>query len=596
MITRNDFEDIFETLKVEKQKSWLENLTSNFFIPESKRFWSVYQTPFFKFILDFLDNPENEIISLICSSQIGKSIFLCGIAIEWALRYPGENVLFYCPDNSNAKMFLEKKLIPAILNSSNYSKHLPKTDNGEIDRKLFTKTLIKFVNGSTIEVLGIAGSNNTVSRTCSLVIADEFASAKTLRKNGGDLIPLLSRRLTSKAYNPNKMIIASTPLAPEKDIHKLWLESRQYQWGFKCPECGEDLTFDFKQLKWDHDSEMNKIELADKISSGEIEVYYECPHCKRKILESEKMELMSNGKPICVGNQDKSVNQVSLKVTGLYTTQKWSKYASDFCKTDGNIKNLMEFNTQVLCEPWNPFGGDKNIKKTSFKIGTHKKGIPPENTYKLIAGIDVQGNRYYYTVWAYTRDKKILLIDYGMPDFDLTRPFEVDSLPYELMSRSYGDFKISKAVMDVGFRQSVTIQICRQCGIIPVKGQEKARFANQYFYTIKDSEIKFCPLQESNELLDTLILNETIEFPQDINLNEEIIEHFLNVIKVKNAYKDKFDGARRDYRDTTRYALSYIISQNYHVDIQKAEYVAKNEEAIKQRVKKNHQILSNIFS
>lgn len=594
MLNTQDLKDIFDCLDIEDQKSWVERMTQNFFIPESGRYWSLLRVPFFKFILDKLDDPEVEQIGLMCTSQIGKSIFLCGIAIEWALKYPGENVLFYCPDNSNAKMFMEKKMLPSIFASNEYLKYIPKCDNGEIDKSKITKNLIQFTNGSTIEVLGIASHNATVSRTCSLVIADEFSSAKTLRKNGGDLLSLISRRLTAKSYNPHKLILASTPLKPNQDIHKFWSESKQYEWGFKCPHCNEFQSYDFRQLKWTSDKTITQSELSDSILSGKKDVHYLCPHCKQKIYESDKVKLLSEGKELIVGNANINKN-IALRLNGLYSLERWEKYASDFVQTKDNIKNLMEFNTQVLCEPWNPFGSDRSIDKKTFEYGNYKKGTIPEDTYKLIAGIDVQENRFYYTVYAITKNKKISLIDWGMPDFDITDPFNQDSLPYLMYNRSYGGQRISKIIIDVGYNQHVLMKICREIGAIPLKGRPKAKHANQYLYKLNDPEIRFCPLQESNKLLDTIIIQKTLQLPQDIDQNDEIFEHFFNVIEKKEVYQDKFDGARRDYRDATRYAISYIYSQNLIQEMDRIEYQKQNIDVIKNKAKQNAANIANLF-
>ena len=53
-----------------------------------------------------------------------------------------------------------------------------------------------------------------------------------------------------------------------------------------CPHCGAYQTLKFKQLKWE----------GDEMTEAQRTAYYECEHCKEKIHDSHKMQMLRAGK------------------------------------------------------------------------------------------------------------------------------------------------------------------------------------------------------------------------------------------------------------------------------------------------------------
>lgn len=598
MISKNELKSLSECLIYEEEKSFLEAIQENLFIRDADKYWSIYRTPFYRFILEKLEDENVETIALLCSSQVGKSILLCGIAIEWALRYPGENVLFYCPTNDDAKTLMDSKMIPALLDSRNYRKRLPKCDNGEIEKSALSKGLVRFDNGSTIKVLGIAGKTATVSKTSSLVIADEFSKCRSLQKNSGRLFDLLKRRITSKAYNPHKLIVASTPLNANEDIDEVFRESKQFTWAFPCPHCGSVLNLDFTNMKRDAKPEgMSNTVYSDKIASGEFKVWYECPECEGKIEEEDKPELLYNGFSECIGNEELSEKSIAIRLQGLYSSEKWANYMRDWIKSQDSIQSLMEFKAQVLVQPWEK-PSSKALVKSDFQKNATRKGIPPEDTYKLVAGIDVQGNRYYYVVLAVTTSKKIVLIDWGMPEFKLEDHRNPESIPYKLSKRIYGNHSISKIILDGGFNQSLMLEISRDIQQAQlIKGTKRAKYANQFLYKIKTDDVLFCPKVDTNELFESLVIGQKFELPNDIHINEELLDHYCNVVrKGSGMYVDYVDkDPRIDYRDATRYAISWIFYAKLLEEVDREEYKKINSEEIKKKAQQMSKNIANAF-
>lgn len=560
MILQNDLETIANGLDWEDYPSFSKSIEDNLYIP-TKGYYSLWKTPFFRFILDLMEDKEVEVIGLMIPSQIGKSQLLTGICLEYARRYAGNLILYYCPDQKLATELASEKLIPSVNDSSTYSSLINKCANGSIDRSSFTNTSVSFYNGSEIRVLGAGGKTALVSKTSPLVILDEYARMKSLSKNAGDVLSMAITRTTTMSYGNRKVIAASTPLEPNETIHKLHQESRQYTWEVPCPNCGTYQFLAFENLKWDKpdDEGLDDIRFADRMKSGSIDVYYKCPHCSHKIYEKDKLLTLNKGRMVCSGNADLSNKQISIHLNGLYNLVKWNDLAARFIVAKNNPIKMQEFKNQVLAAPWEETAKTRKLKIESIAVSDYNKGQLPTDTYKIIAGIDVQDNRFYSVVLAITWDKKIYVVDWEMPSFNLEDPYNPDSYPFLLESRYYDGQEIEMMALDTGDNTSVTYalsQTLNRCQ--PIKGYPKSRYGNQLSFKSTKQNLLLVHLQETNDFLENLILQKRFLIPADMTENDDYLKHLANVVKRNGKYVDRHEKARTDYRDATRYALALI--------------------------------------
>lgn len=596
MLNEDDLEELIDCFDIAPYQNFPESIESKLYIPESKSFYSLYRTPFFRHVLESVENPSIDILSLLVPSQVGKSQLIAGISIEWATRFPGELVLIYCPNNGNAADLMSRKIIPSVENSTQYQKCLIKCANGEVDRSSITKNSIKFSNGSEIQCVGVGGKTSRQSKTCSLVILDEYARMKTTTKDG-DILAQAKTRTTSKSYSNRKVIVASTPLLADEDIHKLYKESRQITFEVPCPNCDTFQFLDFSNLKWEKQEDISDVIFSDMIADEKVEVYYECPHCNHHIKEKEKPELLNRGRIVIDGNEHLSGKQTCLHLNGLYSLEKWANIAAKFIRSQNDIQNLIEFKQQTLAEPWAVEAKSKTLKKETYTKGDFNKGIPPEDTYKIVAAIDVQENRYYYTTVAYTKSKKVCLIDWGEEYYNIENPFNPETLPYNLERKFYGKHEVHYVALDCGFNQDINIELCRSLSKTQgIRGFDQSKFSSVYMTKFKDPYLQWIPKNNTNELLDMLVIGKAFQIPSDTDVNDELLDHLTNVIKKGKFYVDIKDGARRDWRDCVRYCLALIKHFNFAKEVDQAVYVEANKEEIERKKAVNRANLNRMFS
>lgn len=600
MIYPIDLIPILDILIPKKQIPFVESIEENCFIPSSKSKYSLWRTPYFRPILERLEDKETDIIGLMIPSQVGKSQLACAIAIEWALRYPSENVLYYVPTENDIQVFINEKLIPSIIDSPNYASRLPKNLNGSDRREALTNKGIKFDNGSEIKVLSTSSKTALISKTASLVILDEYSAMGNSQRDRGDIIDLALTRMSSKVYQNRKLLVLSTPLQTGKDIHRFYLESRQYQFDFPCPYCGTFQPFLFEHLKYPKRPEsLSHLDFADQIQSGLVPLWYECPHCNSHIEESQKQNLLNQGEIALSGNNHLSESKICLHLGGLYSLEKWKNILAKWYRAQGDSLRLQEFQTQVLASPWEAEAGVRKLRSESFSRSDLSKGVYPKDCYKVVFGIDIQHDRYYWTALAYCESKKIHIVDWGTIPYD--RSFITDSSHwiFNIESTLPKGIILDQIILDSSDGQNLE-EIMDLAEALPksqaIKGDNDRVPHPEYLYKKKDPRFLFCGKQASNSLFDTLINAKDLLFPIDTPDSADIFTHILNVIKIKGSWEDRERGVRTDYRDCIRYALSWIFYQDFSSQVDKKIYRKTHSEQIQIRQSANRQKLNSIMS
>jgi len=561
MIGKSDYEELFGCLEVEEHVSYADAIEANLYIPESNSFYSLYRTPFFRFILERLEDRDTRVIGIMVASQVGKTVLLVALALEWMARNPSSNVLYYTPDQSTANMIASDKLLPPVTTSPYYANLLKKNDNDTINRSSLGKNKVKYVNGSSITVQTAGGKMSLVGRSSPLVLLDEFGKMKSLAKNiSGDVLALAETRTTAFAKSNRKIIAAGSPDLEGETIAKLHSEAKQYAYYFDCPHCNHEQTLDFNFLQWDKpDKEVSNVYFANMLKSGKLSTYYVCPSCQGRIEEKQKNILLNKGRMKCVGNEDLSEDKISIHINGLYGVASWGEIASKYILSQDDSEIYKEFVQQVLAAPYQENEKTKKIKLESIGRSGLPKGKIPDNTYKILGGVDVQANRLYYVLAAFTTNKEIVVFDWGEPSFDIEgNPLNRQSFPYEVLDRMYDGHEVEMLLIDAGFNTKNVIDLCLDLPRAQaIKGFNKAKFSKQYAFRSKDPNLLMIPIQDTNELLESYIKSKTILFPDDIDDSNEIFHHLTNVIRQDGKYQDRKKGVRTDLRDSLRYLTAF---------------------------------------
>ena len=199
--------------------------------------------------------------------------------------------------------------------------------------------------------------------------------------------------------------------------------------------------------------------------------YYECEHCKHRIDDKHKMDMLRQGEWRTVNeSQVRVVRSVAYHLSSLYSP--WVTFgdvAYEFVKSKDKPSELMNFINSWLAEPWKS-AKTKSTQNLVFTQSEVPRGVVPQHAPLLIASVDVQQDHFWWEVRAYAHGVSSYLVDYGQASSwaDLTEILIDREYPSE-----YGEArKIVRAGIDSGYRTDEVYQYCAQYPevCVPVKG------------------------------------------------------------------------------------------------------------------------------
>jgi len=333
--------------------------------------------PWFVEIINNLDDPKLESITVSSGAQIGKTTLEI-IAMAYCLCVWDSPALVVFPTQEQAESLLRRRAMP-IFKASKSLNNIVKADR---DHK---SSLEIFGINSSVKA-GWAGSAASLSSVpCKMVLIDEVAKMGDSVGEEADAVSLATARVATYRNQGSKVFCVSTPVYDHGVFYNQYNKGIIHHWGFKC-SCGMLSLPNFQRLKWPKDSPFAQIE------SGAVE--YQCEHCEKRYKEREYRVAIRNG--MWVVNdplvEAKSSNHKSYWLTGLMSDNyTFGFLVKEFLVSKDNPSNFQHVMNSYFGEFW----AEKRVemKESSLqKLVTDEVAlvVPPE-TMRLVAGLDVGG-------------------------------------------------------------------------------------------------------------------------------------------------------------------------------------------------------------
>ena len=403
--------------------------------------------------MDKFTDPLIESISLCFGAQIGKTEAELNM-IGYALHQTASPVMMVYPTDTIAKFASDKRVQPMIRSVE------PLADMYDESSKLLE---LDFVNGNYMVLVGANSPSSLSSRSIKYLFFDEIDKYPAFSGKEANPIKLAEER--TKTFVDKKIVRVSTPTIESGNIWQSYMDANERkQYYVPCPQCGVSQTLKFKQIKWPEEHHGN----ADMIRDT---AYYECEHCKQRIDDKHKMDMLRQGEWRAVNeSQVRVVRSVAYHMSSLYSP--WVTFgdvAYEFVKSKDKPSELMNFINSGLAEPWKS-AKTKSTQNLVFTQSEVPRDIVPQHAPLLIASVDVQQDHFWWEVRAYAHGVSSYLVDYGQASSwsDLTEILIDREYPSE-----YGEArKIVRAGIDSGYRTDEVYQYCAQYPevCVPVKG------------------------------------------------------------------------------------------------------------------------------
>lgn len=355
--------------------------------------WNNARTPYLVEIMDAFTDSRVSHLTMVASSQVGKSEIELNI-IGYIIDQDPGSILYIQPNLDDAKKFSKLRIAPMLRDSPRLRGKVSEIKS----RDAGNTTLQKSFPGGMLTIVGSNSPSALASTPARYIIGDERDRWALSAGTEGDPWKLAEARTTT-FYNAKKVDV-STPTDKETSpIAKSFFDGTQEKWCRKCPHCGEwhDIVFD--DIKFDFEV----VKAGKKKDYIVKSVSWCCPSCgclssEEEVRNQPARWIAENPAAIAKGHRSFWLNAFSSPWTP------WSKIVYAFLEAKNDPQKLkVVYNTQ-LGQLWED-RGDLEDEDTYLgrreDYGTREDGSPvdlPEGVLVLTCGVDTQDDRLEYEV------------------------------------------------------------------------------------------------------------------------------------------------------------------------------------------------------
>lgn len=355
--------------------------------------WNNDRTPYLIDIMDAFTDPKINCITVVASSQVGKSECELNI-IGYIIDQDPSSILYIQPTLDDAKKFSRLRIAPMIRDSKTLSKKVADIKSRDSGNTMLQKSFA----GGMLTIVGSNSASGLASTPARYVIGDELDRWALSAGTEGDPWSLAEARTTT-FYN-SKMVAVSTPtIKGASKIETLYNAGTRETWQRQCPCCDTWHDIKFDNIKFDYET-VNQGRKKDYIIK---DVHWVCPDCGYMSTEDEMKSqpakwIAEYPEALKRGNRSFWLSAFSSP------WQSWEKIIYKFLKARKDPQELKTVYNTLLGELWED-RGDLDDEDTMLSrredYGIREDGTPidlPEGVLVLTCGVDTQDDRLEYEV------------------------------------------------------------------------------------------------------------------------------------------------------------------------------------------------------
>lgn len=357
--------------------------------------WRTDRAPYQKEIMDAVSDDRCYKIVIMSSAQVGKSEIILNM-IGYHIDYDPAPILYVLPTDAMAVTFSKDRVSPMIRDTPSLKSKVADAKSRDSGNTIFHK---KF-NGGHLTFIGANTPSQLASRPIRILLADEVDRFPESAGAEGDPLQLAIKRTTT--FWNRKIIEVSTPtIKGVSKIDKEYESSSKEHLNVACPHCGEYQTYEWEQLKFEHESGTREFKVLG----------YMCRHCGA--IEREVLWKRQPIKWIAERPEVKDIRGFHLNELAS-PWKHWDEIVEDFLEAKRQGKaSLQVWHNTSLGLPWED-DGDLDIKDILLKRREFYNCLVPKDVVVLTAGVDVQDNRLEYEIVGWGKDKCSWGIKYGV--------------------------------------------------------------------------------------------------------------------------------------------------------------------------------------
>jgi phage terminase large subunit GpA-like protein len=373
--------------------------------------WKTAKEPMAKGPMDAMSDPMVEKLTVMCAAQIMKTELLLNTAAYYIHGDPAP-ILMVQPTVEMAEAFSKDRVAPMVRDTP----VLREVFSGK-SRDSSDTILQKAFPGGRLTMTGANAPASLASRPIRVVLCDEVDRFPASAGTEGDPVGLAEKRTTT--FWNRKIGLVSTPtIKGVSRIEASYLEGDQRKFHVPCPNCGHKQVLVWAGVKWtpgDPDSAHYVCQAADE-DTGEVT-------CDTAWTESDRLDAISKGEWVASapfkGHASFHASQLASKRVPLHRVVK------EFLDAKPYPERLKQWVNTVLAETWEE-GGEKVDPDSLFARREPYNAAEelPERVGLIVAGVDIQDNRWECEIVGYgpheerwSLDYTVMLADPSTPDY-----------------------------------------------------------------------------------------------------------------------------------------------------------------------------------
>jgi phage terminase large subunit GpA-like protein len=370
--------------------------------------WSTATTPYLKEPMDAYNDQKIRHIVLCFGTQLGKTETLYNI-LGFVIDLEPYSTLIVYSREVDAKSVSKTRIQPMIEANPHLASKKP------LSSDLFT-TLEMHFPGMSLFLVGANSAAALAQKPVRNLIRDEVD--KYPDRIGEEADPLsLSEERTKSFWDIRKIVDASSPSVETRGIWKLLQacdEVKKFQ--VPCPFCRHYQVLDFDNIRYENTGETP----AERINRARNTATLICVNCEKEIGAAHKMAMLAGGKWVVDRSAPFQAERLGFHLSSLYSPWlTWGDIAAVYLEAKlkfeetGDTGDIQRVINGWFALPWIPkievFNEDKLLELRTERPPL----VVPADALALTAGIDVQKQGFYFTVWAWSQKLTSHLIHYG---------------------------------------------------------------------------------------------------------------------------------------------------------------------------------------
>lgn len=340
-------------------------------------------------LVDAIADDDVEIIVLMLSSQVGKSISIDAMMGYCISCEPGP-MLHVSPTGDRSEDFVRDRFDPLVGASPTLRSLVGKGQDTRKGRSGGADSLAsKSFPGGQLNFASAHKPDQLAARAIKFLFLDETDRFPVSAGIEGCPIQLAVKRTKTYEGKGRKIIIVSTPTSRTGSrINQWFIRGDQRKFFVNCPHCGNYAPLSFDNLKW----EEGKPATA----------YLRCEDCGAVHDEAEKREMVRRGSWQATAEGEAGIRSYHLnELASMFSTLKAVAHQFEDAKTP---EEKQAFYNTTLAQVYDA-GTEVELSSSELQQRAELISRPyPADILFVTAGVDVQGDRLECTFLAHHAD------------------------------------------------------------------------------------------------------------------------------------------------------------------------------------------------